>query len=353
MKSEFSRTAKRGEDSPSLSSGAPSAVQLLDRNRVKELVGSFSATRVLMIGDVILDEYRWGTALGLSAETPTIVARDDTTSVSIGGAGLYCRNMLALGGNVKFISLIGGDEFNRFAKQFRHKNLAKLFIEDKSRKTTVKSRFWVSGYKLLQWDQLDNRFIDPSIEAQIVATIRAELGSFDRLIVSDYRHGLLTETLAAELVSIAREFGKPIYVDSQVSQRAGNHRWYTGANLFCVNEREAKTVDAEFDNRPIGEAIGVLREMLRADAVVVKLGEKGCATLIDGELVTVAPPATVVRDTSGAGDAFFAVLSLAPGNLTREHLAMANTWAALSTTLKGAQPPTLAMLDEVFRKPRS
>ena len=79
----------------------------LDKSKVSRLLEEMSQTRVLMIGDVILDEYRWGSALGLSAETPTIVARDDTTSVSIGGAGLYCRNMLALGGKVKFISLVG------------------------------------------------------------------------------------------------------------------------------------------------------------------------------------------------------------------------------------------------------
>ena len=303
-----------------------------------------------MIGDVILDEYRWGSALGLSAETPTIVARDDTTSVSVGGAGLYCRNMLALGGKVKFISLVGGDEFRRFTNSFRHKNLSKAFIEDPTRKTTVKSRFWVGGYKLLQWDRLDNRFISPEIEAQIVAMITADLPSFDRLIVSDYRHGLLTESLAAKLVDLAKEAGKPIYVDSQVSQRAGNHRWYTGASLFCLNRREALTVDADFDSRPIEQSLVALTKTLQAEQVVVKLGELGCSVLLDSQLVTVAPPPTVVKDTTGAGDAFFAVLSLVPGKLSADHLAMANTWAALSTTLKGAQPPTLAMLKASLKK---
>jgi len=345
MRSEKKASAQSGS-----SVGAPARLRL-EKARVKELVESFGSTKVLMIGDVILDEYRWGTALGLSAETPTIVARDDTTSVSIGGAGLFCRNMLALGGKVKFISLLGGDEFRRFANNFRHKNLTKAFIEDKTRKTTVKSRFWVSGYKLLQWDQLDNRFISPEIEDRIVSMIVSDLPSFDRLVVSDYRHGLITESLAAKLVELAKQFSKPIYVDSQVSQRAGNHRWYTGADLFCVNEREALTVDAEFAARPIDTSLSVLAESLKANTVVVKLGEHGCSVLLDSKLVSVAPPPTVVKDTSGAGDAFFAVLSLAPSQLCEDHLAMANTWAALSTTLKGAQPPTLSLLYESLRKP--
>jgi D-beta-D-heptose 7-phosphate kinase / D-beta-D-heptose 1-phosphate adenosyltransferase len=316
----------------------------------EKLVRSLSGSRVLLIGDVILDEYRWGTALGLSAETPTIVARDDSTTISLGGAGLLCRNILALGGNVKFTSLVGDDDYRQYTDQFQHHNLTKDFLEDPGRKTTVKSRFWVSGYKLLQWDRLDNRFIGADLERAIVSTIATDLGSFDKLIVSDYRHGLITESLAHSLVQLSKKSGKPLYVDSQVSQRIGNHRWYTGASLFCLNRREALTVDADFDSRPIEESLAALREILKADSVVVKLGEKGCTALLGTKLVSAAPPPVEVRDTTGAGDAFFAVLSLAPEPLSESDLEMANTWAALSTTLKGAQAPTLAMLDETLQK---
>lgn len=315
-----------------------------------QLIQSLSLSRVLLIGDVILDEYRWGTALGLSAETPTIVARDDKTTMSLGGAGLLCRNALALGGSVKFVSLVGDDEYRQYTGQFLHDNLTKVFLEDPGRKTTVKSRFWVSGYKLLQWDRLDNRFIDATLEREIVSLIRSDLASHDKLIVSDYRHGLLTETLAHSLVELSKQSGKPLYVDSQVSQRAGNHRWYTGANLFCLNRREALTVDDAFDSRPIEESLAVLRETLKADNLVVKLGEKGCIALLGTRLVSAAPPSVQVRDTTGAGDAFFSVLSLAPEPLSESYFTIANTWAALSTTLAGAQPPALSMLDETLRK---
>lgn len=338
---------------PATAMSEASSVAQLSKSKIQDLVRSMAEAKILMIGDVILDEYRWGKALGLSAETPTIVARDETTSVSLGGAGLFCRNMLALGGKVKFISLVGGDAFKRFTNGYRHKNLVKAFIEDKTRKTTVKSRFWVSGYKLLQWDQLDNRSISAEIEADIVKMIDSELSAFDRLIVSDYRHGLIPESLAATLVELGKKHKKPVYVDSQVSQREGNHRWYKGADLFCMNEREALTVDSEFMNRPMADSLAALTSTLESGTVVVKRGEHGCSVLIDSKLVSVAPPPTVVKDTSGAGDAFFAVLSLAQGELCEDHLAMANTWAALSTTLKGAQPPTLPMLYDSLKKAAS
>lgn len=309
------------------------------------LIQSFASSRVLLIGDLILDEYRRGTALGLSAETPTIVARDQTTTFSLGGAGLLCRNILALGGKVKFVSLVGDDDYNQHATRFRHPNLTAAFLEDTGRKTTVKTRFWVNDYKLLQWDRLDNGPIPRELEETILSLVGNEIEEFDKLIVSDYRHGLISETLAKSLVELLTESGKPLYVDSQVSQRHGNHDWYSGANLFCVNAREALTVNPEFESRPIETSLATLRNLLKAENIVVKLGEKGCIALLRDRYVSASPPTVQVIDTTGAGDAFFSVLSLAPEPLVEDHLFLANTWAALSTTVKGAQPPTLAMLN--------
>lgn len=314
----------------------------------KEILGSLKASRVLLIGDLILDEYRWGTALGISAETPTIVAGDDRTTLSLGGAGLLCRNMLELGGTVKFISLVGEDEYSRNAEHFQHPNLTKVFLNERGRKTTVKSRFWVSGYKLLQWDRLDNRPISSETETEILKLLTREIESFDKLIVSDYRHGLITESLAGSLVKLAKVAGKPLYIDSQVSQQRGNHRWYKGADLFCVNKREALTVDSEFDARPLDRSLDALKEILDTRHLIVKLGEKGCAALLGNQRVDSEPPVTRVLDTTGAGDAFFAVVSLAPDELAESHLALANAWAALSTTLKGAQPPTLSLFSATY-----
>ena len=315
-----------------------------------DLTKSLKASKVLLIGDLILDEYRYGTALGLSAETPTVVGRDDSTTVSLGGAGLLCRNILALGGKVEFLSLLGDDDYQQYATRFRHRNLSKIFLSEPGRKTTVKSRFWVSGYKLLQWDRLDNRPIGPDLEKTIISTVKARLASFDKLVVSDYRHGLIPESLAHSLVSLAAKQRKPIYIDSQVSQQSGNHRWYTGATLFCLNKREAITVNADFGSHPLETALPALQKNLKAQTVVVKLGEKGCTALLGKRLVHALPPGVQTQDTTGAGDAFFAVLSLLPASLVESHLMLANTWAALSTTLRGAQPPDLSMLAEFLRK---
>ncbi len=317
---------------------------------LSDLTKSFKASKVLLIGDLILDEYRYGTALGLSAETPTVVGRDDSTTISLGGAGLLCRNILALGGKVEFLSLVGDDDYRQYATRFRHRNLSKVFLQESGRKTTVKSRFWVSGYKLLQWDRLDNRPIGSDLEKTIISTVKTRLASFDKLIISDYRHGLISESLAHSLVELAAKQRKPVYVDSQVSQQSGNHRWYTGADLFCLNKREAATVNADFGAHPLETAVPSLQKALKAQTLVVKLGEKGCTALLGKRLVNSPPPEVQIQDTTGAGDAFFSVLSLLPAPLVESHLMLANTWAALSTTLRGAQPPNLPMLAEFLRK---
>jgi len=311
-------------------------------------VRSLAGVRVLLVGDVIVDEYHQGAALGLSAETPTVVVRDQGSRRSAGGAGLLCRNLLALGGQVLFVSLVGADEYARSATGLRHRRLSKVFLREAGRATTVKSRYWVNGYKLLQWDRLDNRPIQAATEKAVLAAVRRRLRACHKLIISDYRHGLLTESLAHSLVSLARDLGKPLYVDSQVSQNTANHRWYAGASLFCLNRREALAVDPRFDARPLESSLRRLQASLKAQNVVIKLGENGCAALLGSRYTTCAPPRGPVRDTTGAGDAFFAVLALAAGSPSESHLALANRWAALSTTLLGAQPPTLAMLRQTL-----
>jgi sugar/nucleoside kinase (ribokinase family) len=144
--------------------------------------------------------------------------------------------------------------------------------------------------------------------------------------------------------------GKPVYIDSQVSQRAANHHWYSGASLFCVNEREALCIDPEHDPAHLPDSLFRLKQLLHAQSIVLKRGAKGCSALLD-DVYAEAPAAKVEAiDTTGAGDAFFAALSLSPPHLSAQHLVMANAWAGLSTTTIGPEPPDLAGLNLLLGK---
>lgn len=310
----------------------------------------FSKSRVLVVGDLILDLYHEGHILGVSAETPTLIVKAERDLASWGGAGFLARNILALGGKLTLISVIGTDDFSKNLNSFQHQNLAKVFFREAGRKATVKERFWSADHKLLGWDRLDNRPISRKTEKAIASFVAKNLSVFDKLIVSDYRHGLLSESLARTLTSLAKKARKPIYVDSQVSQLKSNHLWYRGASLFALNKKEALSIDPDFDDRHLKASLEKLARKLNTRAVVLKMGEEGSVSFVGGSFISSKALEVKVVDTVGAGDAFFAALSLLSPKLSSREFVVANAWAGLKTALWGTIPPTLASLEKVLVK---
>ena len=314
------------------------------RLRIDEALGFFSRRRLIVIGDIIVDEYNTGEALGISAETPTIVAKHVGLRRSLGGAALMVRNVMALGGYAVFVSIHGDDDYQSDIERFEHAHLVKRMSAIHGRQTTVKSRYWVGNYKLLQWDRLDHSPLSELAEDHLLSGIRRDLSDCDAIIVSDYRHGLISPSFAAALVDVANQTGKPIYIDSQVSQRSANHGWYAGATLFCVNEREARGIYPEFDPADLPNTLAAMKTILNAQSIVLKRGADGCCALLSDVYITASAAKVQAIDTTGAGDAFFAALSLSPVPLTGEYLNLANIWAGISTTIKGPEPPEVSQL---------
>lgn len=299
--------------------------------------------RLLVIGDLILDIYHYGDRLKASAEGASSF-EEKFMEVSYGGAGLVVRNILHLGGRATFLSRIGKDDFGRHLQEFSHKNLKKIFIGESGRKTTVKERFVAAGEKLLKWNHLDNRELAGASERRIVNFLRRNLKSFDKLVVSDYRHGLLTKSLAKKIVQIAKQSRIPVYLDSQVSQKQANHSWYKGADLICLNQLEAASLDKKFIPRNLKQSLKRLSHLLQSPNVILKLGEKGSAALCGGSYIETPAAKVKTVDATGAGDAFYAVLSLLNFPPSRAQLRLANHWAALTTTKIGTQlPPKISL----------
>jgi rfaE bifunctional protein kinase chain/domain len=299
----------------------------------------FTSTRVLLLGDSIVDIYTYCSAMGLSAETPTIVARKREVKHSLGGAALVCRNLLELGATVHFVTLTGGDEEAAYVRNFSSPALTLRAIEDSSRPTTVKHRFWVDGYKLFQLDQRDDRDVSPAIAAAVMTQVEEALPEIDKVVISDYRHGLLSSKLIESLLPLLHAADKPIYVDSQVSQNASNHRLYSGGCIICLNLKEARCIDPSFQPRAEPEAFARLNEQLNTERVVVKLGAEG-SIFQNGSQVKAMPAVKArVEDSTGAGDAFLAAFSLAALDDADAALKLANCWAALSVEIHGTTPP--------------
>jgi len=306
---------------------------------LQEIVNRFASVQVLLLGDTILDIYTYGSAMGLSAETPTIVARRKEVKHSLGGAALVCRNLLELGATVQFVTLVGADEEAARVREFAAPKLKMLAVIDSERPTTVKHRFWVDGYKLFQLDQRDDRAIADGIAEKVLDEVEKALPRTDVAAISDYRHGLLSPKLIAALLPRLHAAGKPVYVDSQVSQNASNHAIYRGGCAICLNLKEARCIDPGFEPARDPGAFAVLNRELDTERIVVKLGAEG-ALFQDGARVTYAPANEVdVADTTGAGDAFLAAFCLAGMDNPDAALRLANAWAGLSVRIHGTAPP--------------
>ena len=318
-------------------------------------IEKFADAKVLLVGDSIVDLYTYGTAIGLAAETPTITARQEKVQASLGGAALVCRNLLELGAAVRFITLVGDDEAARHIRSFKHPRLELTALISPEKPTTVKHRFWVDGYKLLQLDQRDDRPISKPLATALIGEVEAALAHADLTVISDYRHGLLSDELLPQLLAAVRRSGQPVFVDSQVAQNESNHRLYRGDGIMCLNLREARCIDPAFEPAPHAASFATLVRELATRQIVVKLGDAG-ALALDGDKVSSAPAAKVsVTDTTGAGDAFMAAYCLArtvhSGGDPASALALANAWAGLAVQVHGTAPPSradlLAMLHSV------
>ncbi|HTL69026.1 MAG TPA: PfkB family carbohydrate kinase [Lacunisphaera sp.] len=306
--------------------------------QLQALTDRLSGKRVLLIGETILDVYVYGHAIGKSAETPTLVAKELETKQSLGGACLVARNLLELGSAVDFITLVGDDAEANVLNEYAHPKLNKILIIDPLRRTTCKKRYWVDGYKLLQFDTLDNKALSEDLQRQTATVIERALLHADVVVVSDYRHGFLARSLIDSIVRLCSEQRKPLFVDSQVSQTQANHTDYRGADVFCLNLKEAQCIDPGFRPERSASAFATLMEKLDTRCVVVKLGADGCLASLRGAIIESPALKISAVDPCGAGDAFLAALCLGDLAQPEETLRLANIWAGLSTLVHGAQP---------------
>ena len=300
---------------------------------------------LLLVGDIIYDIHHHGVGKGISIEAPVPLGLHHHTTSNWGGAGLVARNLLALGTPVFFLSIIGVDSYDKELLTLKDKYLTKKFFVDKKRHTIVKERFVIAGKKILRWNRGDSNAIDKGLEEKIFAEIKRVLPHSSLVLISDYRHGLLTKKLAQKVLKLTQKAGKEVWVDSQVAQNEANHKWYEGANLFCLNQKEAASIDKKFDKKNLPASLKRLQKILNTKNVTIKLGARGSASFLGKEYIVVPAQKVKEVDAVGAGDAFFAALA-SRGVISKESLSFASKWAGLAVTISGTEPPKRSMLKD-------
>lgn len=286
--------------------------------RIEDLAGvppRFSGLKVVVVGDLIVDEYINCDPLGMSQEDPTIVVTPIENKLFVGGAGIVAGHARGLGAEVRYISVTGSDEGAVFARSMleEYSVVVDLFV-DPTRPTTLKQRYRAQGKTLLRVNRLRQHAIEGDHQQRIYAAADAALRHADLLLFADFNYGCLPQPLVDALSERAREFGVMVAADSQSSSQVSDISRFKGMSLITPTEREARLALREQDS---GLVVVADRLQRTADAkhVVITLGAEGMLIhgFDNGTYRTDRLPAfnTGPKDVAGAGDSFFTCSAMA------------------------------------------
>jgi len=300
----------------------------VNKETLLQSLSKLAGQRILVVGDVFLDEYITGRATRLSREAPIPVLEFAGKHYVPGGAANPSNNIVALGGMAYQVGVIGDDEAGQtLLAKLREMGIdTRAVVTDPSRPTTTKTRIVAQGslrfpQQLARIDRLDRSPVAGEVEQAIVAHLKALIPQVDAVLVSDYRTGVASEAVVAAVLQSARRHGKLATVDSQ-----GNLHKFSGFDLVKCNQREAEAVlgrplSTEDDFR---EAQEQLLAELEIQAILITRGPEGMSLLGRDQPYAHIPAANVseVFDVTGAGDTVIAVTTLAlAAGLSAAHLA--------------------------------
>jgi len=326
----------------------------LTAERAGRLVGALAARRVVVFGDVMLDEFVWGDVTRISPEAPVPVVDIKRESVRLGGAANVLANLRALGLCASIVGVVGADRAaERVRAELREACGAgadESLITDVSRPTTLKTRIIAHSQLVVRADREQRAPVDGPTEERIVETLRRLLQGADALVVSDYDKGAVTPGVLGEILPAAEAAGVPVLIDPKLR----NFDAYRPARLVTPNHHEALRVTNTEDDTDAGvaHAARLIRERLGCGSVLITRGERGMTLLEeDGEPTYVPTAAREVYGVTGAGDTVIATLAagLAAGATLVEAAMLANHAAGVVVGKLGTATATAAELLASFR----
>jgi len=302
---------------------------------------------IAVVGDLMIDHYLWGSCNRISPEAPVQVVSVEKESSVLGGAGNVITNLLSLGSDVSIFSVVGDDENGKEMKRLLSKASVKSIniFNETGRRTTKKSRIISSNQQVIRYDDETTENILLSSQFHLLEALKKELFSYDLIILSDYGKGVLTPNLTKDIISLAKDFNKPILVDP----KGVDYSKYRGATLLTPNKQEASiaTNISIVDQNSLTIAVKNLKDELQLDYSIVTLSEDGIA-LLDDEMELIPTVAREVFDVTGAGDTVIASLgvALSSGFSIKEACEFANKAAALVVAKVGSATVTLNEVEE-------
>jgi rfaE bifunctional protein kinase chain/domain len=325
----------------------PLAGEAERRERLLGLIDGFSSRHVLVIGDLIADEFVYGEVARVSREAPVLILNYSATELRAGGAGNAANNVAALGGRARLAGVVGADaEGRRLVESLRRGIDRRHLMRVRGYRTPVKTRILAGGahsakQQVVRIDRDAGWPVDDGVARTVARRLGRALDACDAVILSDYGSGLVTPALAREvrrrLARRSRRRPVPVLVDSRYRPLD-----YRGCALCTPNESEVEAalgVRIHDDGRALEQAGRRLLERTRMQAVLVTRGSRGMA-LFQPEQPTAHIPifgSDEVADVTGAGDTVIATcgLALAAGASFYEAARLANYAGGLVVMKRG------------------
>lgn len=297
--------------------------------------------KILVVGDLMLDHYLWGSTERISPEAPVPVVDIKQETTVLGGAGNVINNILSLEAKVSVVSAIGDDENGLEMKaMLTHKgvNIDGIF-EIPGRHTSKKTRIIATHQQMLRYDKESKNEISGKYEEKLKKHINKDLDNYDAVLLSDYGKGVLTDALTQYVIKQAKSKDIPVLVDP----KGKDYSKYTGATLLTPNKKEAEiATDIKItDDASLKEAGFKLKNDFNLDISMITLSEDGIA-IFNKNVTKVRAKAREVYDVTGAGDTVLATLGvgLALKLSILEAVKLANTAAAVVVGKLGSATAT-------------
>jgi rfaE bifunctional protein kinase chain/domain len=306
--------------------------QISDRIDVNTLVQQFKKTTLLVVGDIMIDEFIWGTVSRISPEAPVPVVAVTREDLLLGGAANVVHNVHSLGGRALLAGIIGDDLMGEKIKALlaEQKIDSVGLVAHPGRPTTVKTRIIAHSQQVVRFDREKLEPISTQSQESLLKYLDKNWDQVDGVIVSDYGKGLINRDLMDFIMNRKKGDGKLVAVDPKMN----NFSLYTGATIVTPNRQEAEAAAGKQikDEGSLMEVGRDLLERFASQAVLITRGEEGMVLFErEGVVVNVPTVAKEVYDVTGAGDTVISTLTLAlaSGNDFPEAAVVANYAAGI------------------------
>ncbi|MDF2367351.1 D-glycero-beta-D-manno-heptose-7-phosphate kinase [Sneathiella sp.] len=315
-----------------------------------DILGKAASIEALVIGDVMLDRFVYGSTTRISPEAPIPILSITHQSQMLGGAGNVVRNIASLGGKAQLISVVGEDPEGREIEQIFSTQGATTphLVKSVGRPTTVKTRFIADGQQLLRSDHEATHQLQPQTAGNVLKTFQGAVKNADIIVLSDYAKGVLSDTVLRQVIAYAKEKDIPIIADP----KSTDFSRYAGVTLLTPNRKEMIAASGMpcGTNYEVEQAARSILAKAGISAILVTRSEAGMSLITKDEAHHIAAEAQEVFDVSGAGDSVIAALAIAfaAGASLADAARIANLAGGIAVSKSGTAAVTKAEIRQAL-----